>query len=229
MNIKQAILILGLGVSSSAFAADPGFYVGGGVGQARYGGDLVGQMQDAFAQRPTLDLLSAELVDDSDTAWKLFAGYRFGNGFGLEASFVDLGSAASLYHAKVVSVLQPSPDFLLDGHYDAEAYGLSAFYEWEFSPAFSASARAGLFNASLDYFQHNSTIYEYPDFTHGSDDTVPGFGVGLNWRVTPSIDLRLDYDRYQGIGKRFGFEADHTNGRFDIGVASLNLAYRFGR
>ncbi len=229
MNMKQAIMVLGLGVSSGAFAADPGFYVGGGGGQAKYSGGLVGQMEDAFARRPTLELRSAELADDSDGAWKLFAGYRFGNGFGLEASFVDLGSAASRYHAQVVSILQPSPDFLLDGRYDAEAYGLSAFYEWEFSPALSASVRAGVFKASLDYFQHNSTIYEYPDFAYGNDDTVPGFGLGLNWRVTPSIDLRLDYDRYQGIGKRFGFEAEDTNGRFDIGVTSLNLAYRFGR
>ncbi|MFA7487908.1 MAG: hypothetical protein WCY72_07450, partial [Lysobacteraceae bacterium] len=115
------------------------------------------------------------------------------------------------------------------GHYDLEAWGISAFYEWEFSPTFSASVRAGMFNASQDYFQRNTTIYEYPDFSHSSDDTVPGFGLGLNWRVTPSVDLRLDHDRYQGIGKRFGFDAEDTNGRFDVGVTSLNLAVRFGR
>ena len=118
MNLKQATLILGLGVCSSAFAADPGIYLGGGGGQANYSGGLVGQMQDAFDQRPTLELLSADVVDDTSTVWKFFAGYRFSNGFGLEASFVDLGSAASLYHAKVVSILQPSPDFLLEGRYD---------------------------------------------------------------------------------------------------------------
>lgn len=229
MNLKQATLILGLGVCSSAFAADPGIYLGGGGGQANYSGGLVGQMQDAFDQRPTLELLSADVVDDTSTVWKFFAGYRFSNGFGLEASFVDLGSAASLYHAKVVSILQPSPDFLLEGRYDAQAYGLSAFYEWAFSPTFSASVRAGAFNTRLDFFQHNTTIYDYPDFSHTNHDTVPGFGLGLTWRLTPSFDLRLDYDRYQGIGKRFGFEAEDTNGRFDIGVATLNLAYRFGR
>lgn len=229
MNIKHAVLVLGFGISSSAFASDPGFYVGGGGGQARYGGGLVGQIEAAFDQRPTLELTSAQLVDDSSSVWKLFAGYRFGNGFGLEGSFVDLGSAASLYHARIVSPMQPAPDFLLDGRYDAEAYGISAFYEWEFSPTFSASVRAGVFNTSLDYSQHNATIYEYPDFAHSNDDTVPGFGLGLNWRVTPAVDLRLDYDRYQNIGKRFGFEAEDTNGRFDIGVATLNLAYRFGR
>lgn len=228
MNMKQAVLALGLGVSSCAYAAEPGLYIGGGAGQSRFSGNLVGQLEHAFAADARFDLLSAELHDDSDTAWKLFAGYRFGNGFGVEFSMVDLGSAASRYHFKTVSILQPSPDFLVDGQYDTKAYGLSAFYEWEFSPAFSASARAGLFNASMDYSQRNSTIYQYPDFAHSSDDTVPGFGLGLNWRVTPSIDLRLDYDRYQNIGKRIGFEAD-TNGRFDIGMTSLNLAYRFGR
>ncbi|MFA5591494.1 MAG: outer membrane beta-barrel protein [Lysobacteraceae bacterium] len=229
MNMKQAMLIVTLGFSSGAFAADPGFYVGGGGGHARHSDGLVGQIEDALARSTGYELLSADLVDDSDTAWKLFAGYRFGNGFGLEASYVDLGSVVSRYHMRVISIMQPSPDFLVDGHYDLEAWGISAFYEWEFSPTFSASVRAGMFNASQDYFQRNTTIYEYPDFSHSSDDTVPGFGLGLNWRVTPSVDLRLDHDRYQGIGKRFGFDAEDTNGRFDVGVTSLNLAVRFGR
>ena len=205
MNMKQAMLIVTLGFSSGAFAADPGFYVGGGGGHARHSGGLVGQIEDALARSTGYELLSADLVDDSDTA------------------------VASRYHMRVISIMQPSPDFLVDGYYDLEAWGISAFYEWEFSPTFSASMRAGMFNASQDYFQRNTTIYEYPDFSHSSDDTVPGFGLGLHWRVTPSVDLRLDHDRYQGIGKRFGFDAEDTNGRFDVGVTSLNLAVRFGR
>lgn len=229
MNIRHILVVLGLGLSTSAFAADPGFYIGGGVGQARYSGDLVGQMDEAFAPSTRYFLSSADMVDGSDSAWKLFAGYRFGNGFGLELSHVDLGTALSQYHVNALSILQPAPEYLVDGRYDAKAWGLSGFYEWEFSPAFAASVRAGYFNASLDYFQSNSTVYEYPDQSHSGDKAVPGFGLGLNWGITPSVDLRLDYDRYQGIGKRFAFEAEDTNGRLDIGVVSLNLAYRFGR
>jgi hypothetical protein len=46
--------------------------------------------------------------------------------------------------------------------------------------------------------------------------------------MTPDWDLRLDYDRINGVGKRFAF-SDEGNGRFDhVGTFSLNLAYRFG-
>ncbi len=227
MNMKPMILMLALAASSSAFAAESGFYLGGGFGQSKYSGGLVGQIEEAYAASNTYTLTSAELVDDSDDAWKLMAGYRFGNGFGLEASWADLGQVASLYHTLRASPLYPLPDYLMDGRYEAQAYGISAFYEWEFSPKVSAMLRAGAFNASLDYSEESLSTYSY-EFANDSDGTVPGFGLGLNWRITQALDLRLDYDRYQGVGKRFGLQAD-TNGRFDIGMYSLNLAFRFGK
>jgi len=232
MRMKQTILALGLGLScfglpATAFAADPGFYIGGGGGQARHSGDFADQLGVAYTKTNEYALLSADLTDRNDDAWKLFAGYRFGNGFGLELSFVDFGSAASQYHMRADVPWYPSPEYRVEGRYDVEAFGLSAFYEWAFSPSFSAIVRAGLFDARQDYSQYSLTEYDY-DFRGGSDDTVPGFGLGLNWRMTPSLDLRLDYDHYQNVGKRFAFEED-TNGSFDLGVASLNLAWRFGR
>lgn len=230
MGMKQTILLLALAASSSssAFAADPGFYFGGGFGQAKYSGGLVGQIEDAYAANNTFTLRSAELVDDSDDAWKLFAGYRFGNGFGLEAAWVDLGQAANLYHVRHISPLQPPPDYLMDGRYEARAYGISAFYEWEFNPKFSALLRAGVFNASLDYSEESLSTY-FHEFAHDDDgDTVPGIGLGVNWRITSAFDLRLDIDRYHGVGERFDLQAD-TNGRFNIDLFSLNLAYRFGK
>ncbi len=229
MCMKQLVAVLGLslGAASGAFGADSGFYVGGGGGSASYSGNIAGQIEDAYATTTAYNLSWARWEDDKDTAWKLFAGYRFGNGFGLELSRVDLGQVAIAYHVQVASPVQPSPTFLLDGRYDASAYGLSAFYEWEFNPKFSAIVRGGLFRSSLEYSQHSLTLFPY-DAAGSNEDTVPGFGIGLNWRITPSFDMRLDYDRLNGLGERFAFE-ENTDGRFDVGTASLNLAWRFGR
>jgi hypothetical protein len=69
-----------LSVCGLAQAADNGFYLGGGVTQAKV--DNIGDDFD------TGDLDDFEL---DDTAWKLIAGFRPVNFFAIEANYVDLG------------------------------------------------------------------------------------------------------------------------------------------
>jgi hypothetical protein len=70
---------------SSVFAQGPdendeGFYLGGGVGQFNLKLDDVDQTDEAI-----------ESLDDSDTAWKAFAGWRMNPYFSLELAYVDFG------------------------------------------------------------------------------------------------------------------------------------------
>jgi OmpA-OmpF porin, OOP family len=71
---------------SSAFAQGPdendeGFYLGGGVGQFNLKLDDVDQTDEAI-----------QSLDDSDTAWKAFAGWRMNPYFSLEVAYVDFGT-----------------------------------------------------------------------------------------------------------------------------------------
>jgi OOP family OmpA-OmpF porin len=65
---------------SSADENDEGFYIGGGVGQFNLKLDDVDQTDEAI-----------ESLDDSDTAWKAFAGWRMNPYFSLEVAYVDFG------------------------------------------------------------------------------------------------------------------------------------------
>ena len=70
---------------SNAFAQGPdendeGFYLGGGVGQFNLKLDDIDQTDEAI-----------ERLDDSDTAWKAFAGWRMNPYFSLELAYVDFG------------------------------------------------------------------------------------------------------------------------------------------
>ncbi|HEU5282508.1 MAG TPA: outer membrane beta-barrel protein, partial [Burkholderiales bacterium] len=63
-----------------AFAQDEaGFYVGGGIGQS--------ELKDACDG----DGLTVTDCDDTDTAWKLFAGYWFNKYFAVEGGYIDFG------------------------------------------------------------------------------------------------------------------------------------------
>ena len=78
---KLLILLPFLAVGGVAQAADNGFYVGGGVSQARL--DKVGDEFD------TGDLNDFKL---HDTAWKAIVGFRPMKLFAVEANYDDLGS-----------------------------------------------------------------------------------------------------------------------------------------
>lgn len=80
---KALILGAGLAAAPAAFSAVPGaWYVGAGVGQSNADDSVTVRSQSLK-------------VDDTDTAWKVFGGYRFTRNFGLELGWVDLGKLAA--------------------------------------------------------------------------------------------------------------------------------------
>jgi outer membrane autotransporter protein len=88
----------------------------------------------------------------------------------------------------------------------------------------------GLFNAQMDYDETGTAANgQAHRFSNSNSDTKLTYGLGFNVRVTPNWDVRLDWDRYTNVGRRFDL-GDEGNGRFDhIDFGSMNLAYRFGQ
>lgn len=73
-----AATLLGLSVGTSAWAIEPGPYIGANIG---YG------MTD--------DDIGPVTFDDESFTWKVLGGFRFAPFFGAEASWVDLGDYSS--------------------------------------------------------------------------------------------------------------------------------------
>ena len=87
--IPAATLLALVGGWSAAHAENErGFYVGGGVGQFNVQIDDIDDTDDAI-----------ERLDDDDTSWKLFAGYRFNPYISLEAAYIDFGRASDRFEA----------------------------------------------------------------------------------------------------------------------------------
>ena len=70
--------------TAAVHATSGGFYIGGSLGQARLSD--IGELETACDVAGVLCV-----TDDSDTAFRIFAGYQFGRFFALEAGYVDLG------------------------------------------------------------------------------------------------------------------------------------------
>ena len=71
--------------AGTAGAQDEGFYLGGSLGQSRF-------KEWCDTGGSTIILSSCK---DTDTAWKLFGGYRFNRNLGLEASYFNWGEVTA--------------------------------------------------------------------------------------------------------------------------------------
>src|SRR5258705_13494806 len=85
-QLSIAIVSVALGLTSSVALAqkqvERGFYVGGAVGQG------IVQFSDSFLSINTTAPTTLS-KDETDTAWKLFGGYRIHRNIGVEGGYTD--------------------------------------------------------------------------------------------------------------------------------------------
>jgi OOP family OmpA-OmpF porin len=202
MNIKRAIALTGLvavtaGISLLASAQDAGFYAGAAVGQSR--------ISDA-CEGVTV------ACDDKDTAWKVFGGYQFNKNFGAEVGYVDLGKATA---NGVITGVTVSADAKVKGFEvlgvgtlpianNFSAYGKLGFFRWDLDV--SATGVISGFSATVSASETGT------DFT---------FGLGLKYDFAKNIGARLEWQRYNDIGK------ESTTGKSDADLFSLGIVFKF--
>lgn len=157
-----AALALLAWAQTPTFAADSGFYLGGGIGAATIEDD-----PPAF-----------EDIDESDAAWKVYAGYRFGGFIPLldiagEITYRDMGNP--------------------DGtgfEYDASGYDASALGIVTLGPI-DLFARLGIGNYSID---------RRIDGTRRDEDgSGTLFGLGAGFRIF-KVNVRAEWERIDADG-----------------------------
>lgn len=161
--------------SGSAFAQgaenDEGFYIGGGVGQFNVKIDDIDQTDEAI-----------QTLDDDDTAWKAFVGWRMNPYFALELAYIDFGGPSDR----------------------AEASGSSGDFQVElsgFAPYLIGTIPVGpveLFGKVGYYFYDvdaSIDLDDGPDFDSSSSEQDLLYGVGVGLTFFERLNARLEYER----------------------------------
>jgi hypothetical protein len=177
--MKQALwaaTLIALG-SGSAFAQSPendsGLYVGGGVGQFNVEIDGIDGIDEAV-----------ETLDDSDTAWQAFIGWRFNPYISLQGAYVDFGG--------------PEDDFSTSGssgNYRAEISG--------FAPAIIGTLPLGIFelSAKLGYYFYDLDLTAdiddplEPHFSSNESGEDLMYGVGAGVTLFDRLHAKLEYEK----------------------------------
>lgn len=176
---------------SSSVKKFESFYVGANIGTS-YNDDLCD------------GTISCE---DTDTGFKIYAGYQFTDIFGIEAFYTDLGefSASAYIYPTTVSI-------------NASASGLGAVATASIPIGDSVAlfAKAGFMYWSVDV-----SASAGPYHISRNDDGV-GFtaGLGARYSFTDKFGLRIDWDRYH-VGD------DNTTGETNIDLFSAGAFLSF--
>jgi OOP family OmpA-OmpF porin len=151
-----------IAVGPTALAANQG-YVGASFGKADY-----------------------DILDDDDSAIKVFGGVQLNPNVAVELSYVDLGK---------VTVSDPSV-----GSASVEATGLGvAIVGMHSSGNIGFFGKAGFFNFDTDANVSGpiaQEIFGVSSVTASDTGTELFFGVGLNFDLNPNFGLRAEWEHY---------------------------------
>ncbi|HMN44983.1 MAG TPA: porin family protein [Povalibacter sp.] len=172
--ITAATLLALSGAWTAANAEnESGFYVGGGVGQFNVQIDDIDDTDEAI-----------ERLDDDDTSWKAFVGYRFNPYLSLEAAYIDFGGPSDSIDASGSS-----------GDYKVEASGFAPYVigTLPLGPV-ELFAKVGYYfydvDLSVDLDDLGGDVFRS---SSSEEDLLYGAGVGMTF--FEHLHARLEYEK----------------------------------
>ena len=162
-------------ISPLAWSADNGFYLGAGAVQSDYG------LSNPGAASP---------FDDSNSGYKLIAGWRPLDSFGVEATYMDHGNAtvpSGIVCIQFITVPCPASTSLTATTMSAFAVGYLDL------PLVDLFAKAGVNSWKFD---GHSTGGFAPTFRINESGTGIAYGAGVQVRFG-SLGARLEYERFE--------------------------------
>lgn len=211
-----------LGSAPAINATEKGFYFGFGAGQSSFDSDQAAiddSVLDAFASEGYSVVSATSDLDDSDTAFSGFVGYRFIKYFALEAAYIDLGELTYKANGTVRRGLATAPGSVkISG--GSKGPAIAALAILPISDTFEIYARGGtLFSdtevsASLRIGNDSGS----DSLSENAVDSFVGVGAAVNFGANWSG--RLEYTRYLDVGD------EEETGEQDVDLLSVSFIYR---
>jgi OOP family OmpA-OmpF porin len=208
-----AVAILAV-LPSISHAQDSRFYIGGSIGRSQVKIDT-----GALANETTAAGLSntGYSANNSDTGWKLFAGYKFHPNFAVEGGYVDLGKFSANTNITAVNGTPVVPTSLTFTIKASEGFFVSGLGVWPVNNQFSVFGKLGGYNMKTEVTASILGI----NISNTARNNGWLFGLGGQFDFTKNVGLRLEWERFNKVGDK-----DKT-AQGDVDLLSLGLVYRF--
>lgn len=196
MKKISAALLLSTVVAIPAFAADNNFYAGATLGRSNIGTPA-----------------GAILTKSTDTTWGVLGGYQFNKNWGAEVFYASAGKFAGTNAAGTTSNSG-------NGH----AWGLVGVGTLPLSDALSVYGKLGI--ASVRTSASGYVIATgAPSALGGATRTSATYGLGGQYNINPSVDIRFGWDHYKAAVT--GASAAGSKDNFNANVWALGAVFKF--
>jgi OmpA-OmpF porin, OOP family len=212
--------LLGATFAPLPVSAQPYWYAGGSVGQSAIDATSA-EIEQGFLADDAF-VVSGTTLDDTDTGWKAYLGYRFNRFLAAEGGYADLGKAS--FATTIVSA--PAPFSALTPfpiHATATARGafLSGLVHLPLTECFSLFAKAGAYRWEAKFTERIPPT-GITRLSRTERKTDLNYGAGLQWQFTSRVGGRLEWERFKDVGRGIGARDGQ-----DIEFISAGLFFRF--
>lgn len=211
-------------MTSSARAAEPGFYLGAQYTQTTQDLDTTPYDSFIFNRAFNTDFVPTAFsssIDDSFNGYGFYGGYRFNRHLALEGGYVNLGSFR--YRAKAMGLIGNNIPSNATYNYDGRLAGMSAsaIGVWPISYRWEVYGRGGaMFTTSTSsrYYADASGGGRRPSGSESDVDLLAGIGTSFNFFEI--YDFHLEFQRIFDAG-------DKVIGEGDADVITLGISVVF--
>lgn len=187
MNVRliSTILVLGISVTSIplASAAERGGYFGISVGETD-AGLSVSDFNDGG--------VTSGSVDDSDTGWKLFGGFRFSENLAIEGGLFNLGEVTFDGVSNGTGILFAAGPVSLDTEVDGLFVAVVGTIRFNKVGLFGKGG-LHMWDADLDLVDSDGS------FSASDDETDPMYGIGVEFEASDKIAVRGAFEVFTDI------------------------------
>lgn len=200
-----------------ATAQDQSFYAGLGIG--RSSADVT-----EISRQDVLDIGFNSLNNfqngssKSDTAWKIYGGYRFNPNVAAEFFYASLGKFSRDASGSGVTASSSTVNFTLNSDLKINGFGAAAVLGLPLNDQWSLFAKPGLFH----WDAKDTTTATTSTTLSGSTEkkgTSPSLGVGAGYAFTDKLSARLEWERYFDVGDK------NTTGKSDVNLFALSVQF----
>jgi len=155
-------------------------------------------------------------IEDTDVAWKVFAGYQADRHIAVEVSYVDLGTFKLSASGLVTGVPVSASEKL-----HAYGFGADLVLSAPVSDEFALFLRVGLLAWTLKDSASASSNVASNNQQQKATGTGVTFGAGARYDFAEDVGLRIEFQRFKDIGD------ENKTGQSDVDVISASLVWRF--
>jgi OOP family OmpA-OmpF porin len=219
--MKQSIFLLTMisaAYAGIATAQDQSFYAGLGIGRSSADVTEISR-QDIL--NSGFNSLSAfqNGSSKSDTAWKLYGGYRVNPNIAAEFFYANLGKFSRNAEGSGATASSSSVNFNLNSELKITGFGVAALLGAPLSEQWNVFAKPGLLYWDAKRTSTTTVTGGSQSGSISKSGTSPSFGVGTSYAFTDKLSARLEWERYFEVGDK------NTTDKSDVNLFALSVQF----